>query len=525
MDTARSKCYLDIAIDGRQCKRVVLELFNDKCPKTCENFRCLCTGEKGVGKKSNKPLHYKGSKFHRIIRNFMIQGGDITDGNGRGGDSIYEGPFDDENLTIKHDKPYLLSMANKGPNTNQSQFFITTNKAPHLDGKSVVFGRVKSGHETIDRIEELDVEAKSYRPKSAVIIIDCGEPDASSSPHHELPDRDKNILRKEQIKKEPLRYRDSRSRRRYSTSSNSSSSSDSSANHVARKRRRSSSQSSSDSSSSSDDCQSCASSSDSYTSSSDSHTSSSGSSCSTCSSGSSSDSDSSDSSSSSEHSSISGSSSNSYDSRMSSARKQPRNKVSKSVVKLEEPGVKQEPMKSDDDQSVIIEDSNAREDELEQDTYVNPHYKCSVRKDEIPPVPTNRFLLREQTNRAASKRSVSDTEDTVDPAFANVDLSKFEDVEDNDEPEKEQDPSQQKFSSRGLKSKLKPEVDPHVTKSGRILKGRGTFRYRTPSPEDERHRRSPSPYRRRRYYDRNRSRYSRSRTISRSRSRSPVYVH
>ncbi|KAJ3321730.1 hypothetical protein HDV06_003879 [Boothiomyces sp. JEL0866] len=161
------KVFFDISIGGKDAGRIVFELFS-KVPKTAENFRALCTGE------VDSKLHYKGSKFHRVIKDFMIQGGDITNGDGTGGSSIYGGEFDDEDLSIKHDQSCLLSMANRGKNTNRSQFFITSCPLPHLDGIHVVFGRIIDGEKVFRQIESLPVDGDDC-PYHPVVIVDCGE--------------------------------------------------------------------------------------------------------------------------------------------------------------------------------------------------------------------------------------------------------------------------------------------------------------------------------------------------------------
>ena len=164
--------FFDISINNKEAGRLTFELFSDRVPKTAENFRCLCTGERGIGK-SGKALHFKGSSFHRIIPGFMAQGGDFTRGNGTGGESIYGNKFADENFNISHSGFGDLSMANAGPNTNGSQFFICFIKTTWLDNAHVVFGKMVSGDQLLRRIEGYG--AKSGKTSATVTIANCGQ--------------------------------------------------------------------------------------------------------------------------------------------------------------------------------------------------------------------------------------------------------------------------------------------------------------------------------------------------------------
>jgi len=175
VDPKNPEVYFDISIGDKPAGRVVMELFADTCPKTAENFRALCTGEKGMGKQG-KPLSFKGSSFHRVIPGFMCQGGDFTRGNGTGGESIYGEKFADETFqgkAGKHFGPGTLSMANAGPNTNGSQFFLCTAATPWLDGKHVVFGQVIQGYDVVKAMEAVGSQGGATSKK--VTVTDCGQ--------------------------------------------------------------------------------------------------------------------------------------------------------------------------------------------------------------------------------------------------------------------------------------------------------------------------------------------------------------
>lgn len=191
MAAERPIVYFDISIGGQNLGKVAFSLYSDLVPRTAENFRALCTGEKGIGK-SGKKLSFEGCSFHRVIKGFMCQGGDFTMGNGTGGESIYGEKFEDEAFPVKHEKPFLLSMANSGPNTNGSQFFITVAPTSHLDGKHVVFGEVIRGKSIVRTIEN-NPTGEQDKPIEPVVIEACGQLAADDPFLTEAPSADGDV--------------------------------------------------------------------------------------------------------------------------------------------------------------------------------------------------------------------------------------------------------------------------------------------------------------------------------------------
>lgn len=174
-NTGNIYTFMEVEISGVNIGRMIFKLYDGICPKTAENFKCLCNGERGTGLITKMPLHFQGAKFHRIIPGFMCQGGDFELGDGRGGESIYGGKFNDEQagLALRHAKRGLLSMANSGRDTNGSQFFILFKPAHHLNGKHVVFGEIVEGHTTLDAIEGVKTLSDD-KPIAPIVVSRCG---------------------------------------------------------------------------------------------------------------------------------------------------------------------------------------------------------------------------------------------------------------------------------------------------------------------------------------------------------------
>ncbi|XP_026454397.1 peptidyl-prolyl cis-trans isomerase CYP95-like isoform X2 [Papaver somniferum] len=224
--------FLDVSVDGDPAERMVFELFHDVVPKTAENFRALCTGEKGIGPTTGKPLHYKGSFFHRIVKGLMAQAGDFSKRDGSGGESIYGEKFEDESFKLTHDGYGFLSMANDGPHRNGSQFLITFKAAHHLDGKHVVFGKLVQGRETLKKIEHIGGSEKG-KPECMVKIVNCGEHLEDKKKANKLKANevsidadDLEVKRRGKHKKTSKDRRRKKRRRYYSSESDSSSDSE-----------------------------------------------------------------------------------------------------------------------------------------------------------------------------------------------------------------------------------------------------------------------------------------------------------
>ena len=182
-DSSNPNVWMDIQIGENEPRRIVIELFAHVVPKTAENFRALCTGEKGDGE-SGQPLHYKDTVFHRIIKDFIIQGGDVSEFNGKGGESIYGKHFSDENFRFGHTRPGLLSMASGGANTNQSQFFITFRAIPKCNKKNVVFGQVIEGFDVCQEINAAEVTKDV--PNVEIKVVNCGQLEHTSQQDVEM---------------------------------------------------------------------------------------------------------------------------------------------------------------------------------------------------------------------------------------------------------------------------------------------------------------------------------------------------
>ncbi|KAG7390186.1 hypothetical protein PHYPSEUDO_008640 [Phytophthora pseudosyringae] len=196
------RVYLDVSIGGSRAGRLVFRLYSG-VPKTTENFRSLCTGERGLGRSTGKPLHYKKVPFHRIVKGFMLQGGDFSNRDGTGGESIYGAKFADESFRYRHTRAGLLSMANAGKDTNGSQFFITTVPTPHLDGKHVVFGELEKGMDVVRKMEDVETVANNKpAPMQAVVIEDCGEVGGAGDSESSSDDDSEGKRKRKKLKKE-----------------------------------------------------------------------------------------------------------------------------------------------------------------------------------------------------------------------------------------------------------------------------------------------------------------------------------